>query len=414
MGRSAFKHATSAPLTAQLLYPSSLVSQMRLSTLDIHNLRNIQRANLQGLSAVNLIHGVNGSGKTSILEAIYSLSLTRSFRSRKTKTVVKDGENEFVVRALLSVIEQDIPIAIRRSLDNRSVVKVNEEKINSFGELAGLLPIQLINPDSFDLLEGGPGYRRHFLDWPMFHVKHSGFFPAWSRYRKALSQRNALLRRGKMPGVEAALEPWTAELAKQGQLLDEIRRQSFESVSPVFFAVCRQLEVSSFEQLDGSGRDPVSIGDFPEVGLEYIPGWDDKSYSNLGCALRESLEADLKQGFTRIGPHRADIKVKVGRVDASERLSRGQIKTVVCALKIAQAKWLKQAHGIESVFLIDDIAAELDKHRRRALIKEVVSVASQLFATSIQSSELDDAWFQGLGIKRFHVEHGVIRPCTLE
>ncbi|MBD2857597.1 DNA replication/repair protein RecF [Spongiibacter sp. KMU-158] len=381
---------------------------MQLNSLDIHNFRNISKARLSDLGPVNLIHGLNGSGKTSVLEAVYSLSMTRSFRTRKTKLVIREGERDFIVRGLISALgETDYSLGVRRSLDDKSLVKVSGEAVRSFGQLAGLLPVQLINPDSFDLLEGGPGNRRQFLDWPMFHVKHSGFFEAWSRYRKALSQRNALLRRGKM-GAE--IEPWSMELVRHGKTLDEIRRSSFNAVAPVFDLVCQRLGESTVLGAD-DGERPAAENPFSELKLDYQPGWD-QGISDFELALSQALEGDVRQGFTRVGPHRADVKLKIGRVDAAERLSRGQIKTVVCALKIAQAKWLKEEHNIDSVFLIDDIAAELDQYRRAALIEQILDVASQVFATSIEPSELDSSWFQGRQIKRFHVEHGVVNPVA--
>lgn len=373
---------------------------MHISSLALHSFRNITQASLTGLAPVNLIHGVNGSGKTSLLEAVYTLSMTRSFRSRKTRHVVKDGCTEFVVRGQVHPDHGlPFPIAVRRSLQDKALVKVAGSPVRSFGELSGLLPTQLINPGSFDLLEGGPGNRRHFLDWPMFHVKHSGFFAAWSAYRKALNQRNALLRRGKIQAT--LLEPWSLELAKAGSALDEIRSQAFAGISPLFNRVCESLA--------------AEYGvDFPELKLSYSPGWDKSKSLDLALALDNSLAADLQQGFTRIGPHRADIKLRLGGVDAAERLSRGQIKTVVCALKIAQARWLKEQHGIKSLFLIDDLAAELDGRRRQALLKEILSLSPQLFITSITAAELADDWFLGTSIKRFHVEHGEVHPTPLD
>ncbi len=380
----------------------------RLDELSIFNVRNIESAHLKSLADVNLIHGLNGSGKTSILEALYTLSMTRSFRSRKMKTVISSGASELTVRGALikgasfssgKSANEKVNLGVRRHLDNRVLVKLGDEKIASFGQLAGVLPVQLINPDSFKLLEGGPAERRQFLDWSMFHVEHSGFFREWSRYRKALRQRNALLRHGKIN--DSVLSPWTLELARSGEALHQIRAEAFDAISPLFSEVCQKLvDVGHSDQSD----------DLADLSLAYHPGWDIGSSEGLYEALQAGVSRDLEQGFTRLGPHRADVKVRSGKVDASDRLSRGQIKAVVCSLKIAQSKWLFLEHGLSSVFLIDDLAAELDELRREALLAEVLSTGSQVFASAIQPHELKDRWFAEKSVKRFHVEHGRVTP----
>ncbi len=290
-------------------------------------------------------------------------------------------------------------IGVRRSRRDLVLVKVNGEKLGSVGQLAGVLPVQVINPASFELLEGSPGVRRQFLDWGVFHVKHSGFFELWPRYRKALQQRNSLLRRGNIGA--SVLAPWDAELASTAGLITAARRQHFEELATAFDGVYRKLLLNS---VSSTGE---AAGAVPALSFEFYGGWKDFDTVAYGEFLQSEQEQDIRAGFTRHGPHRADVDLKCGRLRAGEVLSRGQIKTIVCALKLAQSKVLL-AQGIPTVFLIDDLAAELDEARCRAVFSELVDLDVQVFATALKASDLHNDWCGSKTLKRFHVEHGFV------
>lgn len=369
---------------------------MRLRQLCIRHFRNIIKADLTGLADFNFIHGLNGSGKTSALEALHTLSVSHSFRSRKIKSVITEDQDALLVRGALSPNNQAVEngedwLAVQRSRSRGTLVKYRQERLASVGDMAGLLPVQLINPDSFALIEGSPSVRRQFLDWSVFHVKHLDFYMFWQRYRKALQQRNSLLRRGKID--KALLAAWDNEIAVVGEKIALQRQQQFNDLAVRFESVYSRL----------GGIEP-SEKDYPAFNMRFNAGWDNSQISLLD-SLASSFEGDLRQGFTRHGPHRADIDFRVNGRPAAELLSRGQIKTVVCALKIAQSQLLEAA-GVTGIMLIDDLPAELDANRRAALFAELRNMQSQVYATSIESSELDSSWCGGKTLKRFHVERG--------
>lgn len=375
---------------------------MQLEKISIYNFRNLRHVSLEGLSGFNFIHGINGSGKTSILEAIHTLALTRSFRSRKVDGVISYGCDDLTVRGeLVSSDMKSNPssvIGVRRPKKGPVLVKVNGEKLLTAGQLAGVLPVQVINPASFELLEGSPSVRRQYLDWGVFHVKHSGFFEYWPRYRKALQQRNSLLRRGNIDAT--VLAPWDRELAAMGVLIHESRQKHFDLLSSAFNLIYGRLL---------SALDVVDSTDAPPLTMAMTAGWRDDELS-LANSLKKNLASDLRSGFTKSGPHRADIDLRVGRNPAGEVLSRGQIKTVVCALKLAQSKVLLD-QGVSTVFLIDDLAAELDERRCEVVFKELVALNVQVFASSVRRTDLNDDWCLGKTLKRFHVEHGLVSEC---
>lgn len=374
---------------------------MHLDKLSIYNFRNIQQVDLSGFCAFNFIHGINGSGKTSILESIHTLALSRSFRSRKMESVISYGFDALTVRGEIAGDNKkaNTVIGVSRPKKGSVVVKLNGEKLSTVGELAGVLPVQVINPASFELLEGSPSVRRQYLDWGVFHVKHSGFYEFWPRYRKALLQRNSLLRRGNIEACQLA--PWDRELAVMAAYIQEERKKHFELLEQAFNPIyARLLKLSGVD--DGASS-------MPPLSMVMHAGWkvDEIDFEEH---LKNNLTSDLRAGFTRSGPHRADIEFKIGRLPAGDVLSRGQIKTLVCALKLAQSKVLLD-QGVSTVFLVDDLAAELDQYRCMAVFAELVSLGVQVFASSVKRSDLNDDWCKGKGLKRFHVEHGSIAEC---
>lgn len=377
----------------------SAVDLVRLEKLGIYNFRNLQHVDMRELCSFNFIHGINGSGKTSILEAIHTLALTRSFRSRKMDTVISYEKEDLTVRGELRTRfrPHNTIIGVRRPRKGAVLVKVDGDKLSTAGQLAGVLPVQVINPASFELLEGGPGVRRQYLDWGVFHVKHSGFFEYWPRYRKALQQRNSLLRRGNIDA--SLLAPWDRELEAMGALIHDARGKHFALLAAAFESIYSRLLAS----VAASGVDA------PPLTMSMTAGWKDGEQS-LGDSLSVNLAGDIRAGFTRSGPHRADIEFRVGKLAAGDVLSRGQIKTLVCALKLAQSRVLLD-QGISTVFLVDDLAAELDERRCKAVFKELVELDVQVFASSVRRSDLNDDWCMSRALKRFHVEHGVVSEC---
>jgi len=368
---------------------------MHLRNLTLHTFRNFAATSLDDCGAVNLLIGENGSGKTSLLEAIYCLGSSRSFRTRKWQSLVQHHEEQFVVTGELHRNGANERLGIRRRRGEKSpVVKHRGVMLRSAGELAGVLPLQLIDSAAFQLLEGPPEIRRQWLDWGVFHVEQHAFVVAWRRYRKALQQRNALLRQSSTP--LSALSPWTEELVRSGEVVHALRHAQFERLVP--------LIQSTYAEIDASASAAVSLD------YRYSPGWDVSQYS-LAERLDSALQADRELGYTRHGPHRADVRIKVGAQPAIEVLSRGQLKTAICCIRIAQAKLLAQ-YGIKSVFLIDDLPAELDPYRRRQLTQALLGLEMQLFFTSIQAGDLADC-FEGLpahALKRFHVKQGSASP----
>ncbi len=181
---------------------------MALSRLEIRHVRNLTRVELSPASHLNLIYGENASGKTSLLEAIAILGHGRSFRSSNIAKVIQAEADKLTVFGEVLQGDSRTPMGIEKSRE-QTRIRIAGEWVNNTSPLAQLLPLQVITPDSHKLIEQGPKYRRQFLDWGVFHVEHQ-FAQLWRRYRKALKQRNAILRSGR--ASDQQLRAWDAEL----------------------------------------------------------------------------------------------------------------------------------------------------------------------------------------------------------
>ena len=289
---------------------------MPLKQLQIQNIRNLASVSLAPLSRINILHGDNGSGKTSVLEAIHFLGLTRSFRGSQFRHLLQEGQQQALVFAQADPLGQgqSKPLGVERSLEGDVRARYAGQSLGAT-DLAELLPLQVINSDTFDLLDGSPGVRRQFLDWGVFHADPA-FIQHWRGFRRTLKQRNSLLKCGKIdPRVRKV---WDAELVHYAEQMTELRQAYIDRLRPDFDAALSAL-------LQGV-----------EVRLLFSPGWDRKK--GLEALLAESFERDLRQGFTSLGPQRADLRFKVGSLNVADRLSRGQKKLVVSAFRLARAR----------------------------------------------------------------------------
>lgn len=250
-----------------------------------------------------------------------------------------------------------------------------------------MLPIQLINATSYQLLDAGPKQRRQFMDWGVFHVKHS-FYGAWKKLQRCIKQRNAALRQ-KCPRSQLSL--WDQELVQSAESLDLARREYFQLFLPLFSQVLEE------------------VSDLRGISASYFRGWRDDV--DLAQAIQDDFQRDSNRGITHSGPHRADLKITVNNLDAAQVLSRGQLKLVVCALRLAQSRLMQEHTGKRCVLLVDDLPAEVDQEHQWRLCEQFDRLDSQLFITCILPDSLAGfPWRSGKELTMFHVKHGQVSP----
>lgn len=359
---------------------------MALTELTLTAVRNLEPVSLHPSLRINLLHGVNGSGKTSLLEAIHLLGMGRSFRGSKPQASISHQQS--VLTVFGRVVQGDgrlVSLGISRNIGGALSIRIDGKTSKTLAPLALALPIQLINQDSFRLLEGPPSVRRQLIDWGAFHVE-PGFYSAWKRLQLALQQRNSWLRHGIINDQERL--PWDQQFCLAAEEVDRYRHNYVMALQSVFAAILTELS-----PLEG-------------INLSYRRGWDRRR--NLSEALEANLERDRQMGFTYSGPQRADLVIRQHGQPATDKLSRGQQKMVVSALRLAQARLLSETRHQDCVFLIDDLPSELDPANRTALCRILERLGTQAFITGIERQALEIGWDQETPIGRFHVEHGHI------
>lgn len=357
---------------------------MPLSRLKVNQFRNLSLVDLQFSPDINLIYGHNGSGKTSLLESIFVLGLGRSFRGHKIKPLINETAEQLVVHGK----SEDWVIGVARPRRGASQFKVNGTAVTSLAELTKTFPAVVINSDTFQLLAGGPKERRQFLDWLVFHVEPS-FYPSWKGAARCLKQRNIMLRHGRMSYGEVA--PWDRELVEHTEQLTKLRVDCFERFKETFLAL-----VEEFIAVDS-------------LTLSYWPGWN-AAEGSLAQLLTNKFEVDCARGHTTNGFHRADLKLKIGKQEASEVLSRGQQKLMVCALMLAKCLVYQEATSRKIVILVDDLPSELDDYHQKLLVDWLNKLNCQVFVTGVDKQALLNPWgeYPERQIAVFHVEHGNI------
>ncbi|MAM00464.1 DNA replication/repair protein RecF [Hydrocarboniclastica marina] len=379
---------------------------MSLLELQTHRFRNLGPDRLQFSPGVNLIYGDNGSGKSSLLEAVHYLSTGRSFRTHKHETVVAHGGDEMAVFGRVSKtagrsrvgtdpngksVTHNLGIS-RNLAERRTTLRLDGENVRSLSILAQHLPISVIEPGSFDIISGGPGKRRQFLDWVVFHVEHR-FAGLWQRCQKVISQRNRLLRSGRID--DALLRAWNQEYLTIANQVTSERQRWFEELVPLVQGLLNGLDAPWASDLS----------------LDLFRGWDRQR--ELGDVLEQHFDQERKVGHTLYGPNRCDVRIRVGSKPAGETLSRGQQKTLVILLKLAQGELLYRERNISCGFLLDDINAELDIFHQRVLAQQLQRLGSQVFVTSISRPDPAVLWQNAMAdLRMFHVEHGVLRKET--
>lgn len=334
---------------------------MSIKTLQISNLRNISQLSLEFGTSNNIIIGENGSGKSSVLEAIHFLGLGRSFRSHMAKRIIQYNQQNLSVFAKLY---SNDAIGIEKTDSGLSTIRINGENQTSSAELANLLPLLLINPDSYQLLGSGPRFRRQFLDWGVFHVEQQ-FIHTWRRAHQATKQRNQCLKQGLSPNQVHA---WNQELQAASEKLDQWRTQYISLFLPIFNSLITRFL------------------DLP-INLNYQRGWaKDKS---LGQVLEDSYPRDKQLTYTQFGPHRADLQITHKKMPVFQLLSRGQQKLLLFALKLAQGIVLRDINQRRCIYLIDDLAAELDANKRSLVADVLAELEAQVFVTGIEEQALN-------------------------
>jgi len=355
---------------------------MELTSLSVQYVRRLAQVSLKPARRQNLICGDNGSGKTSVLEAIHYLATARSFRTSRAGEVITHGHDALTVAGEFTAGDgTPYRVGVEKTR-GATRLKLNGENLNVASKIARLIPVLTFNTESYLLLNGGPSNRRALLDRLLFHVEQD-YLEVLKTYHRCLKQRNALLRARSSSGQ---IGSWDEQLAEAANRIDGWRSECVNRVNACL------------------GDSPLSesIG---ELSFQYRRGW--QAETPLITLLEKNRSRDMESGNTMAGPHRAELRIDIGGATAKSIVSRGQGKLIIGAIVSAQARYLGRYAEERPILLIDDLASELDREARRKAVESLLSTDAQCFFTAIESSDLPPELVGSS--EMFHVEQGVVR-----
>lgn len=348
---------------------------MSLDRLNIEGLRNLGAVEIQPGGRLNWFQGANGAGKTSILEALYLLARGRSFRSHRVSSVIQHGVDE--LRVVARRAEDGKVLGMERSVAAWRG-RIGGVECQRLSEFAVCLPLVLMEPDSHRLIDGGPEYRRQYLDWQLFHVEHN-YLATWQAYSRMLRQRNAALKSGPSESLLSALEQ---PMAEAGERVSAFRRARVADLTDAVTELGARLGL----HLPGV------------VGLRYRSGHPEDV--SLAEALAAGRDRDRELGFTRQGPHRAELVLTCADRPAAQELSRGQQKLLALLLLLSQLEAMCIEGSAAPLLLLDDPVSELDERHLGLVLDWVSDRPVQVWVTATTACPRPG--------RVFHVERGQI------
>ena len=355
---------------------------MPLTNISVKHLRCFNHVELSLSPGINFFYGSNGSGKTTMLEAVFIFSSGKSFKSSNLHSLIKFDKQNFYLKGYDNSTGHVIEIEKHK---NKPVsIKLNNKKIVT-SKLIKQLPCTPIHNNTFSFTSASPDFRRKLLDRSIF-IAEDNFSTTWFSYHRALKQRNVMLKNNRKSDIYA----WNKKLSTDGELITEFRKNFFDKVKMEFKNLLEILK-------------PKNVFNFFNyISIDYSCGWN--LNNSLFCTFEENLQKDLKRKTTTEGPHKADIKFLIKNTDARQILSRGEQKFFSILWSCAQNEVLKKHYKVEPILIIDDIKSELDERVFDLLVELLKHNRNQVIFSCIEdcfSSKITNEFNQ---FKKFHVE----------
>ena len=341
---------------------------MRVDRLRTFCYRNLEDTQVDFDPESNFICGRNGQGKTNILEALALLSSGRSFRTSNVRELIRKPEKSAAVSASVQnrLGRCELTITIDGPAKN---ALVDGKKVTRFTDYHGRLTSVSFVPADVELVRGAPSERRAFLDKHCVDIK-SAHLAHLSAYQRAHRHKNFLLKSGVTNEVQ--YQSWNALLAQSGVAILRARRELVAKIS-------EEISELSAEFMSSDGALSLQMSESIR---------DIESPEEFEKKLNEELVREIRQGYARLGPHRDDLEINLGQLDARAFASQGQARSLVLLMKIAVAKIFEREHAEPPIILLDDIDSELDSERYRGLIDLLLSKGRQVFITSTERRSL--------------------------
>ncbi|KPK56986.1 MAG: hypothetical protein AMS21_12065 [Gemmatimonas sp. SG8_38_2] len=377
---------------------------MFLQRLGLRNFRNFENETVEFPERGAALIGNNGQGKTNLLEAVYYLEIFRSFRGARDEQLVRFGSDHFRVEGRLegsgSSDEAEVAAGYARE-GRRKKVTLGGREPERVGEIIGQVGAIVFTASDVEIVAGGPGARRRFLDITLSLVE-PGYLQELQRYRQILSQRNGLLRDGASAPELAA---WNAGLVDSGSQITEARARWIAGRKTGFSRYYSAISGGQEGGLDYAPSVPA-----PARGLEAEVSSLEEWAEAFRIQLERLAERERRRGLTLVGPHRDDVSFWVAGGIEPVWLrnfgSAGQQRTAAVALRMAEAESLRAKRGRQPIVMLDDVFAELDPRRAERVVELLTAEDwGQVLVTSPKPSEFA---FMGGSLAEYRIVNGEV------
>ena len=360
---------------------------MIVKSLYLHNFRNYNHFVVDFSQDINILIGNNGQGKTNLIEAIYLLSVGKSFRSHINKQMIM-FDNEFARvegKVISNGKQRNLEIVLGSNFKN---AKIDNQDIHKISEFVGLLNVVVFIPDDLYLVKGNPSNRRHFIDLEISKISPIYVFNL-SKYSNLLKERNKYLK---------ILNKKNSQGDEYLEVLDEqLSKLQVELIKKRLHFISRLDQKVSFIYQKIAKKDNESIKLRYSCFLK-----DSLNYENILTLYKKNHSRD-KYMQSHVGIHKDDLKIYMNDNDASLYASQGQQRTIVLSLKIALIELIKEEIGEYPILLLDDVLSELDKTRKNMLL----NILNQKIQTFITTTSIDDINHQIIEkAKKIYIESG--------
>ena len=376
------------------------------TSLSLTNFRNHHQTVVEWGDHVNIITGLNGAGKTNLIDALHYLCMGRSFTSSSDQYVVRQGATSFLVKGhFRGSIRSEFEISCAYSRGDGKKLFVNDSPLERHADLIGRVPVVLVSPDDRKLTGEGPAERRSFLD-ALISQTSPAYLDDLIRYRKIVRQRNRLLSGYYYDdgNLDNLLEPWDRQLLETGSRIISIRNEM----------VCkfRDYLKKAHERLTGSGLVPaISYKTFCSGDKGALSMTEQQIREAYRKELSETAERERERRQTITGPHRDDLVFFLDDLELRKFGSQGQHRIFALALKMAQLYFYREALEDLPVFLLDDVFGDLDPARTDTVMNMLLQHSGQSFITAAHADKISgfkDS--EHARIAWYHVSDGHVAP----
>ncbi len=353
---------------------------MTIRELELTNFRSYEHGRFELHPAVTLVVGPNASGKTNLLESMYVLASTKSFRARD-RDLVRHEQDHFRVVGRGQEVEYALGLSVAGTASGGLEKRITHDGVKrTLVGHVGQIQVTLFEPTDLELVAGPPEGRRRYLDFILCQTDRR-YLKTLQTYRRVLKQRNALLEGLEINRIREQTFAWDLKLAELALEIYERRQALLDVLNAALPDLYADI-----------------AGEHVELGLEYLPSVTGGAYGDMFLeALGRNLMRDLGAGFTTIGPHREDFTVHFKNNDITAVASRGETRTVVLALKLAEVGYSEAQTNLRPILLLDDVFSELDRNRRGYLLERLRD-----HQTVITTTDADAV------IREIHGSHAVI------